>query len=268
MVAQAEISEYLAEIREQVCSRCVERPPGGPPCAPLGKDCGVELHLPALIDSIHDVHSQWIEPYLEHNRAGICEQCAFLHSSICPCPMDYLAVLIVQAVETVDERRQQGNQEQVDLALAEADPAKLEEIVRLYAEAAGTWKGCDWRTHFGDSELNLSGWTAAEAEAMAEKVQGTEAENDWRKAAAWLAQVERYACQAEQSAADAVRAAQAGKWEAAFRHAERAWALEFATGRPLRHRYPLTWQKLRQAVETALLAHEVASMEPETGTVD
>jgi hypothetical protein len=27
-----------------------------------------------------------------------------LHSSICPCPMDYLAVLLVQAVENVDAR--------------------------------------------------------------------------------------------------------------------------------------------------------------------
>ena len=40
-----ERGEYLAEIRKQVCSRCVERPPGGPPCAPLGKQCGVEMHL-------------------------------------------------------------------------------------------------------------------------------------------------------------------------------------------------------------------------------
>jgi hypothetical protein len=99
---------------------------------------------------------------------------------------------------------------------------------------------------------------------MAQQVQGTEAEDDWRKAAAWLVQVERYARQAEQCAAAAVRAAQAGNWEEAVHHAERAWALEFATGRPLRHRHPLSWQKLRQAVEAALLAHEVASMEPVT----
>jgi hypothetical protein len=51
-VAQAELAEYLAEIRASVCSRCVERPPGGPPCKPLGNDCGVEMHLAELIDSI------------------------------------------------------------------------------------------------------------------------------------------------------------------------------------------------------------------------
>jgi hypothetical protein len=111
MVAETELTEYMDEIREQVCSRCVERPPGGPPCAPLGKQCGIELHLPAIINAIHQVPSgEWIEPYLEHNRKEVCENCRFLHSSICPCPMDYLAVLLVQAVETVDKRRDEAKQ--------------------------------------------------------------------------------------------------------------------------------------------------------------
>src|SRR5262245_20938720 len=101
MLTEQDLAEYLSEIREQVCKRCPERPPGGPPCAPLGKDCGVEMHLPQLIDSIHAVQSQRVNPYLAHNRMEICTRCAFLHSSICPCPMDYLAVLIVEAVEAV-----------------------------------------------------------------------------------------------------------------------------------------------------------------------
>src|SRR3954452_20858476 len=98
-VAQADLTEYLTEIRGSVCSRCVERPPGGPPCAPLGKDCGVEMHLPQLIESIREVHSDLAAPYLNHNRRQICASCALLHSSVCPCPMDYLAVLVVEAVE-------------------------------------------------------------------------------------------------------------------------------------------------------------------------
>jgi hypothetical protein len=43
MLTGQDLAEYLGEIREQVCSRCPERPPGGTPCAPLGKDCGIEL---------------------------------------------------------------------------------------------------------------------------------------------------------------------------------------------------------------------------------
>ena len=105
MITETELTEYLEEIREQVCSRCVERPPNGPPCAPLGKQCGIEAHLPEIIESIHRVRSNLISPYLESNRCRICTKCAFLHGGSCLCPMDYLSVLLVQAVETVDERR-------------------------------------------------------------------------------------------------------------------------------------------------------------------
>jgi hypothetical protein len=73
----------------------------------LGKNCGIESHLPELIDAVHQVQSASIVPYLLNNRHKICEHCALLHSSGCPCPMDYLAVLLVQAVETVDQRREQ-----------------------------------------------------------------------------------------------------------------------------------------------------------------
>src|SRR5205807_190632 len=83
----------------EVCGRCVERPPGGPPCAPLGKRCGVEMHLPRLVDAIHDVHSDLVAPYLDNNRSKICAHCALLNSRCCPCPMDYLAVLVVEAAE-------------------------------------------------------------------------------------------------------------------------------------------------------------------------
>jgi len=104
MLTEAELAEYEAEIRKEVCSRCVERPRGGPPCSPLGKACGVELHMPEIITAIRERHSDAIAPYLEHNRAAVCTHCKFLHSSICPCPMDSLAVLLVEAVEAVDAR--------------------------------------------------------------------------------------------------------------------------------------------------------------------
>ena len=40
--------------------------PGGSPCAPLGKTCGVELHLPLYVETVHRVTSGWIEPYLDN----------------------------------------------------------------------------------------------------------------------------------------------------------------------------------------------------------
>jgi hypothetical protein len=108
MVSEVELNEYLDEIRKNVCSQCVERLPGAPPCGPLGKECGVEMHLPEIIDTIHGVRAGTIEPYLHANRTQICEKCALHHGSTCPCPMDYLSVLLVQAVETVDQRRKEA----------------------------------------------------------------------------------------------------------------------------------------------------------------
>src|SRR4051812_32047930 len=107
MVREVLPAEYLEEIRTEVCSHCVERPEGGPPCAVRGKQCGVEVHLPQLVSAIREIHSPALEPYIEHNRCLICQKCQFLHGSICPCPMDYLASLLVGAVEKVDERRKE-----------------------------------------------------------------------------------------------------------------------------------------------------------------
>jgi hypothetical protein len=104
MVAPVNTQKYLEEIRREVCSRCVEKPPGGPPCAPLGKRCGIETHLPELIQSVRRVRSLSIVPYLDENRERICTTCADRPFCTCPCPMDYLAVLLVEAIEAVDER--------------------------------------------------------------------------------------------------------------------------------------------------------------------
>jgi hypothetical protein len=116
MYSNAELDEYVAEIREQVCSRCVERPPGGPPCAPLGKPCGVELHLPLFLEAVHEMESPLVEPYLENIHRRVCSQCARRGCDGCPCPLDYLLVLVVQAIETVDQRRLQGSSRVPDAA--------------------------------------------------------------------------------------------------------------------------------------------------------
>jgi hypothetical protein len=251
MIAEAEVADYLAEIRKTVCSRCVERPPGGPPCEPLGKRCGVEMHLPQLIDSIHQVHSNLLEPYLDHNRKAICESCALLHSDICPCPMDYLSALVVEAVEKVDQRHVRDSGK---CAAPQPHPTSLDEIHKAYRQGMGTWTGCDWPTTFGKSGLNLQGWHSAEARGMSAQSRGEQAA-DWIAAARWLVQVEEHARHAEARAAAAVASASAGHWREALQFAEQAWALEFGSGRAIWHDFPLAWQKLLQATEAAFLAH-------------
>ncbi|HQU43845.1 MAG TPA: hypothetical protein PK867_13595 [Pirellulales bacterium] len=105
MYSDPEMAEYLKEIREQVCTRCIEKPPGGPPCAPLGKQCGIELDLPQLVDAVHGVYGIAMDPYVERFHDSVCSQCPGRNSNQCPCPLDCLLLLAVQAIETVDERR-------------------------------------------------------------------------------------------------------------------------------------------------------------------
>jgi hypothetical protein len=246
------LDEYLDEIRKEVCSICVERPPGGPPCKPLGKECGVELHLPELIETIHEVHSPLIEPYLDHNRSEICTHCTYLHSSICPCPMDYLAIPLVEAVEAVDARRAQHDRERgIITSLLGTGRADVDDIVESFAEAADTWKGCDWPTRFGKTGLDLNGVTAAAAKDAAWEADSTEEMEDWNDAARWLEWLENLAEQAEVHAVHAVEAAKENDWPKAVSHARWARALEFSCGRAVRRNGRLTWGPFCHVVEKA-----------------
>jgi uncharacterized protein (DUF2235 family) len=163
--------------------------------------------------------------------------------------MDYLLVLIVEAVEAVDarhERRRLARRHR-----AEGDRPKLQEIRRLYEEAKGAWTGCDWHTHFGKLGLDLNGWTPARARARAAECMETEAAAEWRAAGKWLSAVERMAMRAEGHAGWAVRAAAAGAWCEAVEQVRLARACEFATGRLVWRGFPMTWHRFFLAIADA-----------------
>jgi len=105
MYEGTDLAEYIDEIREQVCAHCIERPPGGPPCAPKGKRCGIELNLRTLVNIAHGVRSETIDPYIDKLHEEICAVCSVRPTNQCPCPLKYLITLAVQAIETVDQRR-------------------------------------------------------------------------------------------------------------------------------------------------------------------
>jgi hypothetical protein len=107
MYTPAELAEYMAEIREHVCSRCYDRPPGGPPCAVHGKRCGIELHLEEIVQVAHAARSRAIDPYIERFHCDVCAHCSSRETSQCPCPLDPLLLLAIEAIEAVDERRSQ-----------------------------------------------------------------------------------------------------------------------------------------------------------------
>ena len=105
MYEVAKLEDYRQAIREQVCSHCIERPPGGPPCAPRGKLCGIEINLARLVDAVHGVHSQAMDPYIDRFHDEVCTHCPVRVTDQCPCPLDALLLLAVQAIEDVDQRR-------------------------------------------------------------------------------------------------------------------------------------------------------------------
>ena len=105
MYEGTDLDEYISEIREQVCARCIHRPPGGPPCEPLGKHCGLELDLPKFVAAVHRVHADNMEPYIDDFHYEVCMHCANGGTGKCPCPLEFLLVLAVQAIEAVDQRR-------------------------------------------------------------------------------------------------------------------------------------------------------------------
>ncbi len=106
MNTDTDLEEYMAEMRQQVCSRCIEKPPGGPPCAPRGKRCGIELNLPRLIEAVQQQQSASMDPYIQHFHDEVCAHCENRPTNQCPCPLEHLLLLAVEAIETVDERRQ------------------------------------------------------------------------------------------------------------------------------------------------------------------
>lgn len=103
---QDEYQDYLAELRENVCSRCIARQPGCPPCAPHGKGCGIERHIPELVEICRNTDSVLMDPYIEQLHDTICVDCEFRDSPDCPCPLDYLLPLAIEAVERVQRRRE------------------------------------------------------------------------------------------------------------------------------------------------------------------
>jgi hypothetical protein len=109
METKDEFDEYRTQLREDVCSRCIERLPNAPPCGPLGKGCGIERHLESLVEIGRNTDSRIMDPYIEQLHDQICSTCDLRDKPACPCPLVYLLQLAVEAVEKVERRRAAGH---------------------------------------------------------------------------------------------------------------------------------------------------------------
>lgn len=105
MATENEYQPYLDELRASVCSHCIERQPGNPPCSEHGWPCGIELHIPEMVETCRQTDSSLIDPYIQQLHDKICANCQFNGGLTCPCPLDYLLELAVEAIERVESRR-------------------------------------------------------------------------------------------------------------------------------------------------------------------
>ena len=95
---------YRDQLREDVCSHCVERLPNAPPCGAIGKGCGIERHIETLVEICRTTNSKLMDPYIDQLHELVCPNCEFKKRPTCPCPLDYLLQLAVEAVEKVQQR--------------------------------------------------------------------------------------------------------------------------------------------------------------------
>jgi hypothetical protein len=108
MYSEAEIANYLPEIREAVCKGCSDRPAGGPPCEAFGKRCAVEMDLPLILQAIRETDNPFMAYPVENIRCRLCSG----GKPDCSCPRDYVLMLVVQAVRAIDESCRTGTAQQ------------------------------------------------------------------------------------------------------------------------------------------------------------
>ncbi len=144
MIPRAQYAEYLAEIRERVCSHCPHRSPDGPPYCRECHGCGVELQLAALVESVRDATGVLCGFDESPPRETVCARCQCLDGGCCPCALAPLSALIVRAVFAVEERREQRERVRTLVGrLSRHERCSLSELTRAYEAQTGTCLGCD-----------------------------------------------------------------------------------------------------------------------------
>jgi hypothetical protein len=144
MRGRAEYREYLAEVQEQVCGRCPERPADPSSFQRACRRCGVRLQLLRLVESIHAAGAEINEFRPGLDRKTMCAQCTCLGCDTCPCPGGRMPARLIWAIRSVDERHEQCDLVRRRLSRpARPEHVPVEEMVRAYEAATGTCVGCD-----------------------------------------------------------------------------------------------------------------------------
>ena len=127
MISQDRMNEYVRKLRREVCGRCNQSAPGGPPCTPLGRPCEFELYLPEIVALEQSLKLQSFDNQFEAFQEYVCEfcprrshefrdpscylspncpRCPLGGSDHCHCPAYYLLPVAVMAIRSEDAQRE------------------------------------------------------------------------------------------------------------------------------------------------------------------
>ena len=102
------LEEYWDAVRLRVCTKCIDGDGYGN-CRLTGEEsCGLKAHFPRIVETIHSVKSDNMEPYIEALRRNVCAYCKnqspdgkCMFRANVDCGLDRYFPLIVEAIEEV-----------------------------------------------------------------------------------------------------------------------------------------------------------------------
>lgn len=101
---------YMDAIRRRVCSVCLDQRDDGTCGLTRGRDCGIEVHLPKVVEAILSIESDRMDEYADAISAQVCSRCPNQElQGYCPfrdrgeCALSTYLSLVVDAVEEARE---------------------------------------------------------------------------------------------------------------------------------------------------------------------
>lgn len=99
---------YWDAIRRKVCSVCLDQADDGSCGLTKGRICGIEAHLPRVVEAILSIESDRMDEYVDAIRAQVCARCENQDATgYCryrekgECALDTYLYLVVEAIEDV-----------------------------------------------------------------------------------------------------------------------------------------------------------------------
>ena len=97
-----------AALRNTVCAVCLDRKDDGSCALSGGRTCGLEAHLPRILEVVQTVHSSRMDEYVEAIRQRVCAVCEQDAQGVCraredgECALDAYLPLVVDALEEAE----------------------------------------------------------------------------------------------------------------------------------------------------------------------